>query len=285
MKSFGPITLAHKELVLESLKTILDPFAEQTFSNLFLWRGIDHFQLYQDKNFLFASGYEKTRGSYLLPLTKEENIPYLIRLVQQLHLQEIYPIDEVLWERCAEANCSVHYNNYDSDYIYNRKAFDTLSGKALLKKKNLYRQFTQLYDWKLVPLSEETFLDGYRLLQKWYEDRPDSDDQQAMYDGLRFFRELNLQGWLLYTNKEPIGIYYGQAAQNSFVVHCAKAIPSYKGIYAFLHIECSRNLSSSIEKLNWEQDLGLEGLRQAKYTFNPSQIRKKGIVTTISKAE
>ena len=54
-----------------------------------------------------------------------------------------------------------------------------------------------------------------------------------------------------------------------FAVHFEKAIEEYKGIYQFVNQAFAASLPRFFTLINREQDLGNEGLRQAKMTYRP----------------
>jgi hypothetical protein len=60
-----------------------------------------------------------------------------------------------------------------------------------------------------------------------------------------------------------------------FAVHFEKAIDDYKGIYQFINQAFAQTLPSHYQTINREQDLGDEGLRQAKMTYRPIGFVRK----------
>ena len=60
-----------------------------------------------------------------------------------------------------------------------------------------------------------------------------------------------------------------------FVIHFEKALDEYRGIYQFLNQAFAESLPRFFTLINREQDLGNEGLRQAKMTYRPSGFVKK----------
>jgi len=272
-----PIALEHIPLLSKACEIIKAPFSEHTAGNLFLYRKTHEYVLIEDEPFLFVRGVSYDKVPFLMPLCNDFEWIYLLQLTKEVNASMIYPIDVSLWALLEERGFRMQYDASDTDYMYERSTLQSLSGRMLAKKKNLYSQFTTIYKWKFLQLDACTLSDAHHILDTWYKDRPDSHDQEAMYDGLRFFDNLNLLGWVAYVDNAPVGVYYGEIQKPStFVVHCSKALPNIKGLGAFLHIEATKNLPLSITHLNWEQDLGLEGLRHAKSTFQPSSLRKKG---------
>ena len=59
------------------------------------------------------------------------------------------------------------------------------------------------------------------------------------------------------------------AWENFCLVHFEKGDNNYKGVYQFINNETAKNLPETVLYINREQDLGDEGLRQAKMTYRP----------------
>jgi hypothetical protein len=60
------------------------------------------------------------------------------------------------------------------------------------------------------------------------------------------------------------------------ICHFAKSLNIHQYIYSFTDYAGAVNLQDmGIEKVNWEQDLGVAGLRTAKTNHGPAEILKK----------
>lgn len=64
-----------------------------------------------------------------------------------------------------------------------------------------------------------------------------------------------------------------------FALHFEKCIDEYKGIYQAVNQFFAASLPPDCLYVNREQDLGDEGLRQAKMTYRPCGFVKKHIGT------
>jgi hypothetical protein len=60
-----------------------------------------------------------------------------------------------------------------------------------------------------------------------------------------------------------------------FAVHFEKAVDGIKGIYQYMNQSFAASLPRFFTYINREQDLGDEGLRQAKETYRPCGFVKK----------
>jgi hypothetical protein len=61
-------------------------------------------------------------------------------------------------------------------------------------------------------------------------------------------------------------------------VHFEKANLELRGMYQLINQWFCRNELSEYSFVNWEQDLGLEGLRKAKESYHPHHLVRKFIV-------
>jgi hypothetical protein len=60
-----------------------------------------------------------------------------------------------------------------------------------------------------------------------------------------------------------------------FAIHFEKAVDEYRGVYQFMNQAFAATLPRFFTFINREQDLGSEGLRQAKMTYRPCGFVKK----------
>ena len=66
-----------------------------------------------------------------------------------------------------------------------------------------------------------------------------------------------------------------QINSNSVVIHIEKANTFYEGIYQAINQQFLCNEWNEMEFVNREEDLGIEGLRRAKMTYNPIRFVEK----------
>jgi hypothetical protein len=164
------------------------------------------------------------------------------------------------------------------DYLYLREELAALSGKRFHKKKNLVNAFMNAW-----PEHEQRFLeprlihDAQSVLERWREDKGEDGDYFATKEALEHFSVFNLQGAIYYAGGKPAAFCLGESVANGtmFTIHFEKALEQYKGIYQYMNQAFAASLPPVFTYLNREQDLGSEGLRQAKMTYRPVGFVKK----------
>jgi hypothetical protein len=173
------------------------------------------------------------------------------------------------------------------DYLYYRKDLAELPGKKYHKKKNHVKNFLNAYpDYEQRPMSKELIPAAIEILDKWQQDtfqrnEEKDGDYKAAKEALDMFDILTLRGAMYFVNGKPAAYCLGEsiARGKMFAIHFEKAIDEYRGIYQFMNQAFAASLPRFFTLLNREQDLGNEGLRQAKMTYRPCSFVQKYIAT------
>jgi hypothetical protein len=167
------------------------------------------------------------------------------------------------------------------DYLYLRTDLAELSGKTYHKKRNLVNAFINSYDYTQKPLLKDNVADAVAVLEKWRESKGFEGDYAASKEALELFDVLGMRGCVYYVDGVPAGWCLGEplAKGRMFAVHFEKGIEDYKGIYQFINQAFAQALPPYFKSINREQDLGDEGLRQAKMTYRPHAFVNKYRVT------
>ena len=173
-----------------------------------------------------------------------------------------------------DMNITVEFDRDNSDYIYNRIDLANLSGKAYHKKKNLVNSFKNNYEFTIEKINSSNIEDAKKVLNLWKEGRDlkQTDYYQciAALDDIKNENSV-LSGIIAYVENNPVAWSLGELLPDSktYLVHFEKGDNNYKGVYQFINNETAKNLPETVLYINREQDLGDEGLRQAKMTYRP----------------
>jgi len=119
--------------------------------------------------------------------------------------------------------------------------------------------------------------DAITVLERWRDEKGEDGDFKAAREALDLYRELGMRGAVYYVDGKPAGYALGEplAKARMFAVHFEKAAGGYKGIYQFINQAFAQALPPYFKYVNREQDLGDEGLRQAKMTYRPVGFVRK----------
>lgn len=266
----------------KKLKEIPTALSEYCFPNLFLFRDKHDYKILtvENKTYISALSYNKER--YIMPLEDLEtcSADYFSTLTGLLKNHDcIFPIPEKWLYLFPEEQFRREYILDDSEYIYNREKLAEYPGRKLSKKRNLVNQFLRDNDPEIRAITSESKPHIVELLNLWQtrtiQEMGDSD-YNACIEGLKYFEELNLSGALFLTEGEPCGFIIGEfAGESSYVIHFAKGDTEKKGIYQYMFQAYVREYCSNVEIINLEQDLGLEGLRKTKRSYQPDIMLHK----------
>jgi hypothetical protein len=170
----------------------------------------------------------------------------------------------------------------DADYMYTVEKMSTLKGRNLHKKRNLLKQFLEMYKHEAVPLTNDRLDHARFILEDWLattEMKADDTDFGPCSEALDRYEELVLCGGIYYADDEPAGFVLGEELnEETFVLHFAKARTKFKGVYQYMFNNFAKILPPKYKYLNLEQDLDKENLRVFKSSYVPDVLIKKARV-------
>ena len=192
-----------------------------------------------------------------------------------------------VWEEKIGDRILIEESRGHWDYLYDVNELIQLSGRQFHKKKNLLHQFKKNYDFQFVPLDVKMIDMALAMQEAWCTWR-DCESSDALADeNLAISRVLHswekLKGliggailvdgqMIAYTVAEPL-------SKDVLVIHFEKGNVDFKGVYQALNQMFLEDFGQDFKISNREQDLGDEGLRKAKLSYNPSGFLKKYRVT------
>lgn len=276
------LDLHHKELLYKRLREVETPVSEYSFPNLYLFRRVHGYEVLFDED-IFIRGKSYDGRTYLMPTrdVRKMDCAYLRDMLETADF--LYPIPEE-WLGCMrEEGFEVTYHPGDSDYVFHADKLRTYAGRRLHKKRNLLRQFTDAYSHDARPLTNELLPDAHKVLRQWQDKSglPESDtDFHPCTDALNHYEQLVLCGGIYYADGEPAGFALGEEiAGDTFVLHFAKGLTKFKGVYQYIFNTFARVLPEQYTLINIEQDLDMEPLRVAKASYQPDIMLRKARVS------
>lgn len=191
--------------------------------------------------------------------------------------------DELAKYPHAKFNITAERDNFD--YVYLAQDLINLSGRKFHSKKNHLNAFKKEYpDAKYLPITEEIIPKCREELNSWYENhkRNNPDDpficyeQAAIHEIFDHFDKFKLKGGAILLNDKVVAFTFGEKLNSdTAVIHVEKADPTIRGIYAAINQKFVENEWSDMIYINREEDMGIEGLRQAKESYRPIKLIEK----------
>lgn len=181
--------------------------------------------------------------------------------------------------------------NFDrnlSDYVYLVDELAELKGRKFHKKKNHYNSFVKNNDFVYETISRENVRDCLEMKNRWMAQKGELTESlhienTAIDKALSHYEAFGFEGGLIRINGVVCAFTLGEGiGKDTFVTHFEKADDSVNGLYAAINKEfTTHELLGKYRYVNREEDMGLEGLRQAKMTYNPVMIYEKYSATPI----
>jgi uncharacterized protein len=273
------LELSHREVIQKALADMKVSFSEYSFTNLYLFREIHKYYINDINEFTFIEGVTRDGCEYSMPLfmVSETEIALLEKLLNDGRM--IFPIDETLAMRFKEKGFNVEYKEADSDYIFTINKLATYPGRHLHKKRNLMKQFMEQYSWYTNPINTGNSNEAVTILEQWQKDTglpSEETDYLSCKEALVHFNDLGLSGTLFYAEGTIAGFLLGdKISKDTYALHFAKGLTRYKGIYQFMYNAFAKELDGDCSFINFEQDLGIPALKQAKESYQPDSMAHK----------
>lgn len=288
---FSPITLHDKAKYELLLAQSPERGCEQSFVNLFCW-GRQKIAYYQGCACIFSQ-YDR-KSVYLFPIGGGDIRAALDMLIDDAARRDI-PCrivgmtreDCLTLEQLYPGRFRVHTDRDDFDYLYTVDHLADLSGRKNQKKRNHLNKFLQENPSAgLEPITEENLSEVRDMVEKWYALRLEENAAQdfhmekaAIGKALSNMQALGLEGLILRVDGAVTAMTLGsRLSETTFDVHFEKAFERYDGAYAAINRGFARYLREkypALMYLNREDDMGLEGLRQAKLSYHPDRMGEK----------
>jgi hypothetical protein len=283
LEKFSPVTLADKKIIMPLLLGNDVFFCDYSFANLFMWGDIFRTRwLFHDERLWIYNGHDDLM---LMPVGKALTLPELVAVSDMMRREGksgnfvLVDQDFVLANKDLNLFFNVEIDLDNGDYIYSSQKLLDLPGNKLHKKRNLINQFLALYpDYVCQPLQPSDLDACLVLSEKWCRQRNcqelDFDHEtSALKRALGNFSELELQGLKISHGGELFAFsIFSRLSSNMADVHFEKFDPEIKGIGQVINWETAKSLSAQYKYINREQDLGIEGLRQAKKSYLPEYV-------------
>lgn len=174
-----------------------------------------------------------------------------------------------------------------ADYVYAIDDLADLKGRKFQKKRNHVNKFRALHpDFEVLEVNTCNMPRIQYMINEWYRIRmredPEGDymlENIALARACRNYAALGMEGIALIDDGQVLAVTMGsRMGKDTFDIHFEKALENVEGAYAAVNCEFARYLRlkyPDVQYLNREDDMGLEGLRKAKLSYNPHHLVEK----------
>jgi len=285
---FKPLTLEDRSIFNEFLAQTPPETSELTFTNLFIWRHCYDplwtvcedciVTLFLDKG--DARHAFQPIGSGDVHAALDFVTEYMMDRFGTAVISRVGPTFAGTFGNPEKLEIIEDRNN--SDYVYLGEELINLPGNRFHKKKNLLNQFLKKHEFQYQEVGPELVVKILELQENWCEikrceeDAALLDEDRAVYEALKRMDMLQFRGGAIVIDGKVAAFSLGEMLNpDTAVIHIEKGDPSITGIYAAMNKLFCENAWSHAKFINREQDLGIEGLRKAKLSYNPHHIVTK----------
>lgn len=289
---FKPITLEDKAIITSFTLPSDYRNCDFSFANMCSWRFL------YDSEYAIAEGFllirfwieDKSRVAYMMPVGRGD-LGRALELLEADSLAAGHPLcmlgitpdaKEELEQALPGDFFYIPERDY-FDYIYLRENLALLKGKKYQSKRNHINNFKKQYVYEYVPITPDIVPECLELECKWYRANRTEEDAEELTDerrsltyALHHFDALGLTGGAICVDGSLVAFTFGGPINhNTFGVHVEKADTNYDGAYTLINQEFAAHLPETFTYVNREEDLGIEGLRRAKLSYNPIILLEK----------
>ncbi|MFH0773288.1 MAG: phosphatidylglycerol lysyltransferase domain-containing protein [bacterium] len=293
---FTKLDFSHKEDI-EKLTHLFPPYSDYNFTSLWTYdtdssieisllnenlivRFTDYMTLKPFYSFIGRNQPIKTAHS-LIDHSYKTNVEHYLKLI---------PEDVIRLDNALIKHFQVKEDQDNHDYIISVKDITLLPEEKYKRKKYLVDRFKRKYpsyrshlmDLSKQPVQNE-ILDLFFL---WEEragkKRTETENELiAIKRLLAYHKKLNVYALGIFHDNSLIAFNLYEVTHGVYGISAfQKADKNYTGVYALLSHEAAKHLHSlGCNLINYEQDLGIEGLRLSKSLWKPVHYLKKYIIS------
>ncbi|MDR3645544.1 MAG: phosphatidylglycerol lysyltransferase domain-containing protein [Clostridia bacterium] len=265
---------------------------EYSFGNVFIWRRFYVTRIAFVKGFLLIRSNFRGKPCYIYPAGSGD----------------VYEMLELLREDAAQRGEKLFFSSVTAemrqtiaryfpdeilytplrdyyDYVYRADDLIDLPGKKYHSKRNHITRFARFGEWSYEPLGEGNLEECAAMDDEWCR-RSDcnQDDGKrvehcAVEQAFEHYLELGFSGGLLRQSGRVVAFSMGERlSADTFVTHIEKAFDDVEGAYTMINREFCEHSCEGFTYINREEDLGLDGLRRAKLSYQPAFLLEKGLL-------
>lgn len=299
MFDFRKISFEDKEWITKCLAVSDFRGAEYCFANNMAWQRLNDTVVTHQGDFYISCSFEDGQPYFTFPAGVKidaEGKEKYIRLFDELKEYVSAQGKPLIVSSVTDDNLSwikeyygdkiiCEYDRDSSDYIYIASDLIELKGKKYHGKRNHIKRFMD-EPWEYRELTDKEIDSCIEFSAEFYNKNDNADDPSAVVEQyaidlfLTNMDRLGLKGAVLYRNDKMTGFTVGeQINSDTFVVHIEKALADVQGAYPMLCSQFASHNAKGLSFINREEDLGIEGLRKSKLSYNPAFLLNKNVIT------
>jgi len=298
------ITIKTKSDFNEYLNSFEYGTSDFSFTSLYMWREINRFSWQIIGDYLCLAGIshlelDKQRAFLFPPLTKTGTYePSKLRKTileakkifekknQEFSIRLLPGSMACIIETAFPGELTFIDDRPNFDYLYSKNDLIDLAGRKYHAKRNHLNHFKTHYSYKYAPLSLDRIDEAMDFIRKFNfrKEVPEHEmqllkmEEKAMGDVFSNLEEVGYITGVIYIGGEIQALSIGgPLGKNTVTVHVEKADTKYRGAYQAINNEFCKHMEGNIRYMNREEDMDIQGLREAKLSYRPLRLVEKQI--------
>ena len=223
----------------------------------------------------------------LVSYSKHYGLSEELRLIPESVIQ-------TLRSESIDGNIKIEEDDVNHDYVLSVEKMITMSGKKLGPKRNFINRFKKKYGditsvQSLNLTDPKIKKDILNLFCTWQKKagktcKETNEEYKAIIRTLENAHRFDLYAVGIYIDDKLVAFSIDEILHDQYgIIHYEKADIEKVGIYQFLKQQCAKIFfQKGCKYINYEQDLGIHGLRKAKRSHAPVNMLKKYKISPIS---
>ncbi|MEG6614473.1 phosphatidylglycerol lysyltransferase domain-containing protein [Pseudoclostridium thermosuccinogenes] len=297
MMDFSEINISDKQLFDKYIKESNPQASELTFTNFFMWRDYYKFRYALAGDLLCVVSADDKKGPFAFaPIGSynDDNFTEALAAIKEyfnkkgwaLRFSRVTEKELPYFKKSAAVKGDFIEDRDNSDYVYLTENLINLSGKKYDGKRNHIKRFKKQYEYEYVILGPEHVDECSRIMLEWCKSRDcgcqrgEYCERHANMELLQNYEVLGCKGAIIKVDGRFEAFTVGEMLNSdTAVIHTEKANSAIHGLYTFINQQFCEHEWKDTMYINREQDLGIEGIRKAKLSYNPvMMIRKYNIL-------
>ena len=270
---------------------------DSTVLDTYLWKDLYNTQIYLEDEAAIILMQDDKGYFAAMPYCREEEIHKYFELLREYFNEKLKrPLRIDLADEDAmralgllcNPDFTIEEESDLKDYLYDADELRNLSGKKFQKKRNLINKFMKEYEgrweYRTMCCVDEYFLEEF--MKEWVDTRLSEgaesretliSEKDGLIDILRNCDKVTFRIGGIFIDEvlEAFSIGSYNSREKMAVISVEKGNPEIPGIYQMINQQFLLNAFGDAELVNREDDMGLEGLRQAKESYNPVGFARK----------
>ena len=273
------IELKHGEIIRDIYHKYGNSDSAHSFESLFIWKEEMGLSLVYDSDiysikedtpdgncWFFPVGSTASKEKFISDLLREGPVTFHYMTQNDIDfLNEFFP-DRFSYKEKPDS----------SEYIIDRDVMENLPGSSFSKDRGHINKLLKSHTLETVDFRDVGKEDLFEIVSDWdatkhrYENLPDA---KATRNIIEKYDELGLKGIVIVMDGVPYSVCAG-FKMNEDTVDCViqKNRGSQQGLTYYLRQEYARSQPPEVKFFDWEEDLGIEGLRRAKQLMRPCRM-------------